>query len=157
MIRTGGYTLLELVVVVAVLAMATALVAPSGYRMIGTWREASQVDAALQSVASLPMLARREGHRLELGGEDAARDAPLIVGGRNDNTRMREEAEKASAAAVALLALPEGWDVAFEPALVVQPNGACSDSRGTLRTARQELAFEVQAPFCRIHRLPAGG
>src|SRR5690606_25530637 len=61
MIRTGGYTLLELVVVVAVLAMATALVAPSGYRMVGTWREASQVDAALQSVASLPMLARQIG------------------------------------------------------------------------------------------------
>src|SRR5690606_28831350 len=125
MTRAGGYTLLELVVVVAVLAMATALVAPSGYRMIGTWREASQVDAALQSVASLPMLARREGHRLELGGEDAARDVPLIVGGRNDNTRMREEAEKASATAIALLALPEGWEVEFEPALVVQPNGAC--------------------------------
>src|SRR5690606_27858755 len=134
MIRPRGYTLLELVVVIAVLAMATALVAPAGYRMVGTWRDASQVDAALQAVASLPMLARREGHRLRLGGVQPGREGPLIVGGRNDNTAEREKAAREQAEATALLGLPDGWTVAFEPALVVQPNGACSDARGTLDT-----------------------
>lgn len=84
-----GYTLLEMVVVVAVMAMATALVAPAGYRMIATWREASDVDAALEAVAALPMQARREGRTLTFSERDdglpqgwsLSFDTPLVVRG----------------------------------------------------------------------------
>ena len=42
--RTFGYTLLEMVVVIALLALATAMVAPASFRMIQSWRNADDVQ-----------------------------------------------------------------------------------------------------------------
>ena len=50
----AGYTLLEMVVVMAVLAMATALAAPPSYRMMRSWQEATRVDDVIQQLERLP-------------------------------------------------------------------------------------------------------
>ena len=59
-----GFTLLELVVVLALLALATALVAPSGFRMMASWRRATEVDASLAAVAALGSNAAQQGRAL---------------------------------------------------------------------------------------------
>lgn len=125
-----GYTLLELMVVMALLALATAMAAPAGYRMIGSWMEADRVDAVMKALASLPLRQRDEGRELHIPAEDAD-------------------------AAAALAALPEGWELQLDEPLTVAANGACSGSRGALFTNRQVVDFQLEAPFCRVRRLAA--
>lgn len=130
MTRTRGYTLLEMMVVVALLALATAMVAPAGYRMVGSWLEAGRVDTVMKALAVLPLRQRDEGRELHVGALDPD-------------------------AAAGLAPLPEGWQLELGEPLTIGANGACSDSRGTLSTARQTLGFRIEAPFCRVRRLAA--
>ena len=123
--RPPGYTLLELVVVMAILAMATAIAAPTGYRMIRSWQEATQVEDVLQQLERLPGTVRASGRPLE--GEPTA-GIPAVV-------------------------LPEGWSLRMAIPLRVLANGACSDARGTLSTQQQSVDFRILAPFCRVERL----
>ncbi|WP_447585087.1 prepilin-type N-terminal cleavage/methylation domain-containing protein [Pseudoxanthomonas mexicana] len=122
-----GFTLLELVVVLALLALATALVAPSGFRMIASWQRATEVDASLQAVSALGSTAAQAGRGRE-----------LEIGPVGDGV---------------LRGLPEGWQVDLDAPLTVQANGACGDSHGRIRGPDgYEQPFEVQAPFCRTRR-----
>lgn len=127
MTRPAGYTLLEMVVVMAVLALATALVGPPGYRMVRTWQDASRVDEVFKQLRSLPMSVRSEGR-------------PLLL--------LPDQSEQAQA----LVDLPDGWQLRFTTALTVRANGACTDAQGVLVTDHQTLPFRVEAPFCRIVR-----
>jgi prepilin-type N-terminal cleavage/methylation domain-containing protein len=119
-----GFTLLELVVVLALLAMATALVAPQGFRMIATWRRATDVDAVLGAMAALGATAQAQGRRIEFAAGPIPADA--IAG------------------------VPDGWTIVLASPLTVEANGACSDTRGELRSGGYVRAFALRAPFCRV-------
>ncbi|KAF1686622.1 hypothetical protein B1992_06850 [Pseudoxanthomonas broegbernensis] len=142
MIPARGYTLLEMLVVVALLALATSMVAPAGYRMIASWREADEVERVMQAIAALSLRARNEGRALELATPPPAADAPADA--------------DAGTAGTDLLPLPEGWRLQMRNPLTVRANGACSDADGVLVTPRQALPFRIEAPFCRVRREPAG-
>ncbi|WP_268768319.1 prepilin-type N-terminal cleavage/methylation domain-containing protein [Stenotrophomonas sp. Leaf70] len=123
-----GFTLLELVVVLALLALATALVAPSGFRMIASWRRAAEVDATLGAIAALGNEAAQEGRARTL-------DAGPVGDG-------------------VLEGVAEGWQVTLDAPLRVQANGACDPSSGQARGPDGYVQpFEVSAPFCRVRRL----
>lgn len=121
----AGYTLLEMIVVMAILAVSTAIAAPPSYRMARAWQEATQVDDVLQQIEHLPSQVRTTGTPLNVQGED---EIPSIT-------------------------LPPGWTLRLETPLQVQVNGACSDSEATLVTTHQAIGLRIQAPFCRIQRL----
>lgn len=119
----SGFTLLELVVVLALLGLATALVAPAGFRMIASWRRATDVDAVLGTLVALGSRARQEGRAIQLPA------------GEVDPKRMG--------------ALPDGWTLTLDTPLTVQANGACSGTRGEMRHENYVRQFVLQAPFCR--------
>ena len=125
-----GYTLLEMLVVIGLFALATSLVAPMSYRMAESWRESTRVDAVLQQLAALPLRARDTGRQLELTGADAIEATEF---GLRDGIFLERQ---------------------LEP-LMVRANGACSHAEGHLQTSRQTIAFVVQPPFCRVQRLAA--
>jgi prepilin-type N-terminal cleavage/methylation domain-containing protein len=120
----AGFTLLELVVVLALLGLATALVAPQGFRTIQTWRRATDVDATLGALSALGADARTAGRRLAF---DAG---PLPPG--------------------AIKGAPEGWTVVLDEPLVIQANGACGSTSGELREGSYARRFALEGPFCRI-------
>lgn len=123
----GGFTLLELIVVLALLGLATALVAPAGMRMIDSWRRSTDVDAALNSLAALSVAAQRQGRSFML----EAGPVPLAD----------------------LEGMPEGWMVVLDTPLHIQANGACADTQGELRaTDGYVQRFDLHAPFCRTQR-----
>lgn len=125
----AGYTLLEMVVVMTILAIATAVAAPPSYRMISAWREASEVDDAIQQIERLPSLVRASGNPLVLGSDD------------------REQGASAP------LQLPPEWVLDMQSPLRVQANGACSGARAVLTTTHQAIPLEISAPFCGVKRL----
>lgn len=129
---SGGFTLLELVVVLALLGLATALVAPSGMRAIEARSRNADIEAGLGSLSALAARAHEQGRAMVL----AAGELP----------------------AGAIEGLPEGWIVTLEQPLRIQANGACSHSRGELRDETGYVQpFEVAAPFCDTTRTGLGG
>lgn len=120
----SGYTLLEMVVVLAILAMATAMVAPMGYRMIGSWRDATAVQNVLGQLEQLPTAVRDSGNPLDT----SRHDAKLPV------------------------ALPPDWQLHFNQPLRVLANGACNSTTATLSTPHQVIDLRIDAPFCRVQR-----
>lgn len=122
--RSSGYTLLEMVVVIAILAMATAVVAPPSYRMITSWQEATQVSDALQQIEHLPSLISTSG-------------APLYA---------------KTGDGIELLTLPKAWHLKLNEPFYILANGFCSSSQGTLVTDHQTIAFKISSPFCKVER-----
>jgi len=120
----AGFTLLELVVVLALLGLATALVAPQGFRTIQTWRRATDVDAALGTLAALGANAQQQGRSLRFDAGPMPADA--------------------------LPGIPEGWSIVLDAPLVVQANGACGNTSGELRQGGYVRRFALAAPFCRV-------
>lgn len=123
--RPSGYTLLEMIVVMGILAMATAVAAPPSYRMIRSWQEATQLEDVIQQLDRLPTRSRSIGEPIE-----ATPDAPLDA-----------------------IELPEQWKLDFKTPFYVQANGACSNAQATLTTTYQTVELEISAPFCRTRRL----
>lgn len=120
----AGYTLLEMVVVMSVLAMATAVVAPMGSRMIATWRNATQVQDVISQIEHLPSTVRDSGSPLNASADGS----PLPV------------------------KLPTGWTLKLQEPLQVLANGACSNTTATLTTTTQRIDMHVEAPFCHVRR-----
>lgn len=126
-----GFTLLELVVVLGLMGLATALVAPAGIRTIETWRRATDVDAALGSLSAM-------GARAHNAGTGVALEAGELPAG-------------------AVAGIPEGWSVLLDGPLRIQANGACSAAvRGTLvHRGGYAQPFTITMPFCETVRREA--
>lgn len=120
-----GYTLLELVVVLAVLGAVTALVAPAAIRGIDRWQARLAMDDVEQQFARLPVLARDLGISAELSDDVPwpARLPPVSV---------------------------EGVELRFLSPLRLHSNGVCDGGR--IRVLRGEARFDadVLPPFCRL-------
>lgn len=122
--RHSGYTLLEMIVVLAVIGLAAALVAPAGFRTIATWRLHTERDAILGQLAALPARALDSGEGLTM----PAGELPTGTAG---------------------IELPEGWRLTLASPLEIRPNGACGGAGGTLEAGGRAFDFELAPPFCR--------
>jgi len=134
----SGYTLLEMVVVLAILALATSMVAPATFRMIQSWREATGVRQVRQALAALPWTVQKQGQELRLpppGEQDPGAPADASLPGVD---------------------LPEGWSIELKSPLIVRANGACNDADMVLTTRRQKIALKVLAPFCQVTEATQG-
>ena len=121
--RLQGFTLLEMIVVLAILGLATALVAPSMIRGIDSWRRQAAMDVLLDDVRALPGDARASGKPLAISDATlASASPPLRIDG--DWT----------------LKVPAAWSVGA--------NGVCQGGDITVANAHGERTVRVAAPFC---------
>lgn len=121
--RQAGFTLLEMIVVLAILGLATALVAPAALRSIDSWRRQSELDSLLDQIRALPGNARASGKPVAVS-DDAlkAADAPL---------RIAKEWS---------LRVPEPWRV--------NANGVCEGGEISIGNAFGSRTIVVGSPFC---------
>ncbi len=124
-----GFTLLEILVVMALLALGAALVGPASLRALDA-AQARAAGADLQALLeALPLLAFRSGEAQRHDGPSLARR----------------------------LDLPEAWSVRTEPALEYSAQGAASGGVVTLLDNRGPvLRWRVQPLTGRVADLPPG-
>ena len=121
--RQHGFTLLEMIVVLAILGLATAMVAPSALRSIDTWRRQAEQDSLLDQIRALPGNARATGRPVVISDEAlAAAKPPLQVAA---DWRLR---------------VPEAWRV--------HANGVCEGGQVEIGNAYGTRMIMVASPFC---------
>ena len=74
--RQRGFTLLEMIVVLAILGLATAMVVPSMLRGIDTWQRQAELDSLLDQIRALPGNARGSGRPIVISKESLGAEAP---------------------------------------------------------------------------------
>ena len=127
--RQPGFTLLEMIVVLAILGLATAMVAPSAIRGIDSWRRQAAMDALLDQIRALPGNARASGRAIDINAAALKSASPPL----------RIESE---------------WTLAVPAAWKVNANGVCEDGRVEVGNVHGTRIIAVSAPFCDPQVLP---
>ncbi|MGL6290155.1 MAG: type II secretion system protein [Silanimonas sp.] len=124
-----GFTLLEMLVVLVILGLAAAVVAPPLARTLERVREAGDRDDVARGLEALPARAREAGRALVFRAGE-----PIVIRDRP---------------------WPEGWAVVPVAALRVEANGFCQG--GTLQVARPSgrTTWALGAPDCRLETADA--
>lgn len=111
-----GFTLLELLLVMALAALLTGLVAPRMWQWVEGARLRAGVDAARASLEALPRQAFGEARRVSVGAGGAS------------------------------LRLPEGWRLELSAPLVYEANGMTTGGRVRLEADRKTVADWIVVP-----------
>lgn len=119
-----GFTLLEMLVVLVVLSMAAAVVAPPLARTVERVRETGDRDDVFRALEALPALARANGRPMVFRAAE-----PMQVGGRD---------------------WPEGWSVVPVAELVVEATGFCNGTDLIVRSPSGSTTWTMSAPGCRV-------
>lgn len=123
-----GFTLLEMLVVMAMISLMMSLVGPAFINRLEQSQRRFAVEQVQSQLAQLPRWARLFGQPLVLEKLSSA----LLVN--------NEE----------LLSLPDGWRAEFTPALLVSPTQICSTSSITLfdEASVPITSLNVTTPYC---------
>ena len=132
--RQGGFTLLELIVVLVILGVVGALALPNLQNLYASATRRADRDIALDQVARLGADALLRGHGLVIWPATASLEGNEFGAGY-----ARLELE-----------LPADWGFELDRPLLVQPNGVCLGARLTLIDPRgQRTEHDLEPPYCR--------
>ena len=137
----GGFTLLELLVVLALLGLATAIAMPNLERLYVAVTRASEQDHVLDQIAALGREAALNGRAYVVYGNVAPPDPA--------------EAARYVDYETYVVDVPEGWRLELDSPLVALANGVCLG--GALTLSHEEVAavrVELAPPYCRVERDP---
>jgi prepilin-type N-terminal cleavage/methylation domain-containing protein len=143
--RAAGFTLLEMVVVLAIMALVTGVAAVRVFSLISSWRERAQLESIEQQIVRLPMLARQRGNDIVLPPPTTSTADPATTSSADDVV-----VAVALAAEPPPLDLPYGWEVHFDQPLRVRGSGLCEGARIELVHGDRRYARMVTPPFCQL-------
>jgi general secretion pathway protein G len=144
-----GFTLLELLIVMAILGAIAAVVGPS---LSGTYdriRFSLQRESVERQIAALPRQAQGKGRSLIL----AATKKTLDGSGPAFSQTANISAGGQLPADAAVLALPLGWSVVVETPIRYNFDGFCSGGRLMLASGSFQARYELDAPLCQPRAL----
>ena len=134
----GGFTLLELVVVLALVGLVTVLTMPNLVRLYEGFTKRAEQGRILNQIAGL-------------GREAMLRErAYAVYGTRSDPAREQSGGQVPGFERYAL-EVPAGWEINLDRPLLVRSNGVCLGATMTLLHRGQSAARVIlQAPYCRV-------
>jgi len=121
----SGFTLLELLIVLALIAMMAAMVAPRLQRTYDAVARSGERAEARRQLERLPLRARAAGQAIEIPAGDAeafARQVPL----------------------------PEGWTMSAPAPLRIEANGICLGGDVAVQAPGLAETWRLSAPDCGV-------
>ena len=136
--RAGGFTLLELIVVLALVGLVTVLAAPNLQRLYEGFTRKAEQGRILNQIAGL-------------GREAMLRERAYAVYGIGSDSGQTEGGGRVSGFESYALDVPEGWELRVDRPLLVRANGVCLGATMTLVYRGATAARVVlEAPYCRV-------
>lgn len=133
--REPGYTLVEMLVVMAIVGMLTGLVGPSLFKLVQRGERAAQRQSLLSEIQALGYRAYSEGRSIKLDG--IVEHAEPAGGGEDANAPP--------------FLVPEGWRVQIKNEISYNFNGMCSGGELVLLSPDGDSeTLELKPPRCRI-------
>lgn len=122
----NGYTLLELLIVLFIISLVTALIMPRLVNMYSRWQAAYERDEVFARLGGLGYLAYQQGNSFDLTQWPLPADAEQIP-----------------------LDLPLGWSLTTQAPIHFFAHGACSGGSVFLQyQEEQSFQLELHPPFC---------
>ena len=121
--RHAGFTLLEMIVVLALLGLVTAMVVPSMLHGIDSWRRQAAMDALLDQIRALPGVARASGNIIVIDDKTLASKSPPLT-------------------------IEDGWTLTAPIAMTVVGSGVCSAGELSVGNSYGARSIKIAAPFC---------
>ena len=122
--KSQGYSLVEVIAVLVILALVTSVVFPNLVRTYTSYRHSTAVATVIEQISALSFHAYNEQTRIEL--------------------REAGDMEYLS-----WISLPENWLLKINEPIIVNANGFCSGGKLTLVSESDETALSIYAPYCR--------
>lgn len=153
-LRSGGFTLLELLLAMTLMGFLVALILPrldQLYLSFLFWLDQDRIEREISSLSGRAYL---EGRALSLstwpppapvpGALPSASTAPAVAfaGSAAAGAELTGEPVR--------LTLPEGWRVVVEPPILFRPDGACSGGQVVIESGDVRRSFRLEAPRCRL-------
>lgn len=120
--NSKGFTLMEMLVVMAIMALALGVVLPRLDVLAGSFGAAAERETVIEAVASLGLLSRAQGRMIHFTGQ-----SELLSG-----------------------EIPEGWRVVPEQPVVFHSSGACEGGMVRVIGRNREFLYRLDPPRCRV-------
>lgn len=145
-----GFTLLELLVVLALVGLVAAIAFPNLERLYGAVTRETERDHILDQFAGLGLRAMRQGRNFVVFGAGGPGDADPP-----DSNESGAAPEYGSTFLAGFtpyaIEVPEGWEIRLEPPLRIRANGVCLGAALTLYyQGEAEPPIDLDPPWCRV-------
>ena len=149
-----GFTLLELLIVLAIIGLMAGLVGPQLSLMAARVEFAMNRESFERSLASLPYEAFRRRQDLVLRNQNTSARGQSDFDDENSFAIRAENGKTISFLGPVLyhgvdIPVPNGWRIELKAPIVFRVTGFCSGGDVTVRIAEYVYAYELMAPDCR--------
>ena len=152
-----GFTLLELLVVLVLVGLVTAIAVPNLERLYGAVTRETDRAHILDQFAGLGRRAMHQGRSYVVFGTGSTDDSAFEELSRGSTEAASDQAAPGFAAASLAdyerhaIDVPEGWEIRLDPPLVIRANGVCLGAGLTLiYRGEAEPRIELEPPYCRV-------
>lgn len=160
--HTRGFTLLEILVVLAILAATSAIAFPRLETMAASFRFAADRDSFEQTLNGLAYQAFRDNSDVVLEGTYTIDGHDKLAARRQDRgetlraglrtrslVRTDREHLPPLNAAPADVPLPDGWRLVVDEPIYFRGTGYCSGGSAELFVGSAQYSYEISPPHCR--------